>query len=1002
LLLLGLAVLAGMLIFQRTQKVEEEKRYQEALAELRQHNYVDATHVLRELEREFADSPNLAAYRFLAELCETIGPAYQTHTDAVESRRHLDDLRQFSAAHQGESLLDEHQEHCWQAVLRLADQAAALAEQQVDAAFLETGRLALDEAGKLRPPSGGDADGQVAAIRKTLERASRAVTRRQEREGLLDALARISRPGEVNSYPRALELIEKHAGLKNDLEVQTLLNKIPEIQRERVKYTTVASFPAPPPDDEEETSLLVVRRVGAAPEDVRPGGRVVVALARGVLYGLEPADGRLRWARRVGADAAELPVRVPETPVAPERLLVLAADGRALTAVEAASGRLLWRHPLVGASTGRAILVGDRAFLPMTTGRVDEVETTAGRLVGYYDLGEPLQGEGAHQAETSLLFVPAQGYSVYVLDVNQRKCVAILYSGHPSGSLRGAPVAISEANPVVADKAAKAVPGYLMLTQAETLETTRLRVFALPVAAPDQKAFSPEPPLPGWVWFPPVYDPEKLALVTDAGKLTLFGVKQPGSRDSVLFPITSQAISHTSGQAAGGPGLIVHRKGRHYWVLSQGQLQKWQAGFFRDKGPRLIPRWTDALSLGLPLHGPQIQVGQDAMPVLFLTTQGSDHACLASAVEGRTGTLRWQESLGLVAERPPLAVGKRLLVLDQAGGLVLFNLGARKDLSPGFALGGTPLSGSGGPPVLLLFKGVGNSAHVLEGSNKGEPATYTLRRLDLDGKAAPEVREFSLQRAFLGTPAVGPGCLVFPLANGLLVRQPLAGGPAVAGLQWRARHADDDAPGHVVWAGGSDYLITDGSSELRRLTWPEGTTGEQKAAVSLPQRIVAPPAVLVPVGKDGDLRIVIADAGGTISLVEGEDLKVARQWTLPGTITAGPFARGGKVGCILDRRRLVWLEPVSKEPAWEYIASADIVGEPQLVGDLLVVASLDGHFVGVDPETGDAQGPGYTLRANVAPSAAPVSWEEGLLFAPLTDGTVLLLPQSRLQRAKTR
>jgi hypothetical protein len=63
---------------------------------------------------------------------------------------------------------------------------------------------------------------------------------------------------------------------------------------------------------------------------------------------------------------------------------------------------------------------------------------------------------------------------------------------------------------------------------------------------------------------------------------------------------------------------------------------------------------------------------------------------------------------------------------------------------------------------------------------------------------------------------------------------------------------------------------------------------------------------------------------------------------------------------------------------------------------LLVVASLDGHFVALDPATGKRRGPGYTLRANVAPAVAPVLWQPGLLFAPLTDGTVLLLPTARL------
>ena len=89
--------------------------------------------------------------------------------------------------------------------------------------------------------------------------------------------------------------------------------------------------------------------------------------------------------------------------------------------------------------------------------------------------------------------------------------------------------------------------------------------------------------------------------------------------------------------------------------------------------------------------------------------------------------------------------------------------------------------------------------------------------------------------------------------------------------------------------------------------------------------------------------------------------------------------------------------PDRDRPAWECAFDADIVGEPQRIrDDLLVVADLSGHFAGFDPATGQKTGPGYTLRANVAPAAAPVLWHARVLFAPLTDGTVLMLPLARL------
>ncbi len=48
--------------------------------------------------------------------------------------------------------------------------------------------------------------------------------------------------------------------------------------------------------------------------------------------------------------------------------------------------------------------------------------------------------------------------------------------------------------------------------------------------------------------------------------------------------------------------------------------------------------------------------------------------------------------------------------------------------------------------------------------------------------------------------------------------------------------------------------------------------------------------------------------------------------------------------------------------------------------------------MGLDAATGQARGPGYQLRVSVGPAAAPVGFGPGRAFAPLTDGTALLLP----------
>jgi hypothetical protein len=998
-------LVAGIFLASRiTEGAKEDERYQQALAEYKAGNYVDAAQHLRQLEADYPASERMPAYRFLAALSETLDPLRGIQAEPGEARRNLDQVRDLGQHYRGEPLLEEHQADLWRGLSNFADQLATLAGQQHDPAFLKLAREVLDETRKYQPPAGVNGPAKLAEVQLAIATAERDIARHNLRETVVARLERFLRQPHGNVYRHAKTLLAGlNLDLQNDTKVQHLLGQLPEAHRSQVKFVRVFGPPPQPPSEEaDEPSLLVVTRLAGDADEAAAGARVVLALVRGVLYAFDPAGGRLRWARRVGVDATSLPLRLPATAVSPERFLVLSEDGKSLAALEAASGRSLWRQALTAPCPGRPVVVGGHAFVPTAAGRLDEIETTGGRLVGYYELGEALLGEAAHQPGTDLLYVPADSFSIYVLDLAKRSCPAILYSEHPSGSLRGAPVVVSAPRAASAARAAQAgVPGYLVLCQAATLDSTRLRVYGLPVREPNQKPVSAGPPLPGWSWFSPAHDPEKLALATDAGRFAVYGFRQPGDRDPSLFRLASATTRATAAQPPEGDrALIAHADGKFFWVLAGGGLRKWQAGFFRGTGPRLVPRWQEPLKLGAPLHAAQARPGKDGAAVLFLATQPAGQpAALFSAVESRGGKVLWQHELGLLCDGAPLVVGDKVVARDEAGGLFLFEPGPKEAVGPGFFLGGRPLAAGGPASVQLLLRTPGGAVYSLAGSNPptpGRPSTFTLRRLAVDEKVTPEPREITLPAPIAGRPAAGPDCLVLPLANGFLVRQPLAGGPAASGPNWRARLADDDAPGFVTWAGGADYLVTDGSGKLKRFAWPEGGSWEEKGAVDLDRRITAPPVVLVR-GEDGTgLRVCVADAANVLTLLEGPDLKVAGTWQLGGKITAGPFARGGRIGCVVDRRRLVLLDPGKKDLLWTYRAAADIVGEPEVVGDVLVVASLDGHFAAVESATGTARGRGYTLTANVAPAAAPVPWRTGLLFAPLADGTVLLLPTARL------
>jgi hypothetical protein len=104
-----------------------------------------------------------------------------------------------------------------------------------------------------------------------------------------------------------------------------------------------------------------------------------------------------------------------------------------------------------------------------------------------------------------------------------------------------------------------------------------------------------------------------------------------------------------------------------------------------------------------------------------------------------------------------------------------------------------------------------------------------------------------------------------------------------------------------------------------------------------------------------------------------------------------------RIGCILDGTRLVWLDPNQEQPAQEYRAKGgSIVGQPQLFEGVLVVADQSGTIVALDPVDLKAKDATYQLKGSVVPSASPVSFGPGRLFAPLSDGTALMLDLDKL------
>ena len=269
-------------------------------------------------------------------------------------------------------------------------------------------------------------------------------------------------------------------------------------------------------------------------------------------------------------------------------------------------------------------------------------------------------------------------------------------------------------------------------------------------------------------------------------------------------------------------------------------------------------------------------------------------------------------------------------------------------------------------------------------------------------------QKFELPAPLATAPALTAQGILLILAGGTVQRIPLSlTEGAVGGPNWNSPRGDEGARGYVVPISADEFLTTDGSRGLTHWQWPPNKTfatipdTHDPPTVDLPARIVAAPIVLPQDKTDTDLRVVVADADNNLTLLKGSNLKTERVWPLGGEITAGPFLRGRRIGCLVDRRRLVWIDPARDKQLWQYTMPGEaIVGQPQIIGDTLVLANLSGRFIALNPDTGRPYGSGYSLKARAAPVATPVAYGKDEAFVPLTDGTVFILPLRSLRESQ--
>lgn len=960
---------AGGYVIYRMNALGESKLARQADEALKNGDYPAAAKAYRELIAEFPSSSELPRYQFSEDLA-SMRAAVQSITNREDPFPALEKFRAFVDKYRdsplakpqsglgsdihaaGSKLIDDLAEHA-------KDRLTKYRADRSQSGELDRAARAVDEGLKLLKAIEPFSDPGITASESSkiaIEGLDRDVGFERGRAKFVAELREGLKEPSDESIAQA-EGEANRRGLGGEADVVQIFQEARASLRERVRYKANRRPPQPTPAVA-GTSFLFATPIGrAAPLLAAPGESpgTFLAMARGILYALDERTGELLWAQRVGADTTDPPTRYAPDDGSGDVALVTSdvAGVPGLTARRLRTGEALWHQPLPARAAGPAVVVARRVYVPTRDdrGTVVEIDLGSGTQLGSIALGQPLATAAAPRAGTGLLYIPADARRVFVLDVDARnddgarlepRLVQLLNTGHAPGSLRIPPV-------IAGPEGSGPERRWLVLIPTDGPRSTRLRAFALPEEAAG--ATSPEFTLPaavehtvpGWPWFPPAFDGERLALATDAGQVRLFGVGQPGADDRPLYPMASPpAAKEASDDPI--PALALSNSDDGLWALTAGRLTHYRLVLDPARGQVLRPIGEPS-PIGMPTQPAQLSANRDA--AFFVVRAGGTRAVAWDLVENRE---LWTRQLGLLPSVLPVLLEGHLFLADEAGGLTLVPRGAFDPRAAGdhvaeakWKLAPAPANVTG--PTILLPVAEGFAAWAIT----PHEAAFTIRRVE-DGKLELDTKVNTPAR-LAGMPIEVNETLLFPLADGFVYRLDPNNGRLVPGPVWRDARVKADAVCYLALVQGDEFLASDGNREIRRWLWASDGSDWKRVGERIVSResIATPPLVLPGAGKDGETGVLFADRTGSAwlhSLATGE---VVRRWRSGGggPIPAGPPSSTLRplqsvlglhsVAYIVDGRTLVSIDPtkegvkVATVPGG--VAGTTFLGDPGLTDE---------------------------------------------------------------------
>lgn len=786
----------------------------------------------------------------------------------------------------------------------------------------------------------------------TLALVQRQIDREGELGKTIAAIRQAGSQGKAKEvYALRTALVTSYPDLQDQAGLRDAMQAAAQDEKAAVKKVDRKQSPV----REESASSVVASITFAAryPQAEAPGVmlQVLVTLVNGTAYGLDATKGKVLWRRFVGLDdVARLTLEPMPAPseAAGKAVILLDAAHKEVVSIEAATGRLQWRHPLGEEAGARPVVAAGQVFVPMRSGRLFAIDLASGESAGAIEFPQPLRVSPTTDPHRPLIYQVGEQQQLYVVAVPGGQCKQVISLEHTPSTVVAAPT----------------MAGHLLFV----VVNDRLMESTLHVLASSADESAPLVPrqqirLHGHVDTPPYAAGNRMAVATDCGAVYLFEIVEKSA---------DQPLKQIGTSPPAGPEDLVR-----FPVLSSDRL--WVAG---QQLTAYQPAPDGSLKASAPMGQPG--VFQQPMTVagkVFFHARRRDgfSGAIVTAMDAAEGKKYWETIVGeSLADWRPDTQGHMVTAVTAAG--TIFQIDATK--TSGAALVDQPQAAV---PIEQL-------ATPIAATPRTESGTLMLvggdqsNQVFLWDPAKPQqaVRGSPLPDTAAAIPlGLGGGLLVAGQSGQISLWDPIKGQslaapfvPTLNGGRWSWSTS--------VAVGDARLVIADNRRQLRLIEWQRDPRKlVELSHAALPANLVSSPVVV------SDKVVYAVDSTGTLAAFKLPELQRGATWPLEDGCEWGPWSTGDrvllasgarKISCLDGEQKLVWqAESTFGRP----------VGKPCRVGSNFLLAFAGGTVCRIDAASGKDLG-----KVDVGQSLAAGPMIVGTrLFVGASDGSLLEIKQ---------